>query len=87
MFNLSVKRIGQINLADDGKCDIVDGIRRGLDREYKDWKSPSGTHMVPDSFPSHRSDKGPIAEKVIYDLLHQCGTQRKEPMFVVQSVT
>ena len=85
MFNLSVKRIGQINLADDGKCDIVDGIRRGLDREYKDWKSPSGTHMVPDSFPSHRSDKGPIAEKVIYDLLHQCGTQRKEPMFVVHS--
>ena len=85
MFNLSVTSIVQKSLVDDGKYNIVDGIRRGLDREYKDWKSPSGTHMVPDSFPSHRSDKGPIAEKVIYDLLHQCGTQRKEPMFVVHS--
>ena len=75
----------QNNLADDGKYGIVDAICDGLYREYKDWKSPSGTYMVPDAFPSHRSDKGPIAEEVIYDLLHQCGTQRKEPMFVVHS--
>ena len=75
----------QNNLADDGKYGIVEVICDGLYREYKDWKSPSGTYMVPDAFPSHRSDKGSIAEKVIYDLLRQCGTQRKEPMFVVHS--
>ena len=85
MFGLSVKSIGQNNPADEGKCDIVDGICHGLDREYPDWKSPSGTHLVPTSFPPHRSDKGPIGEKDIYDLLHQFGTQRKEPMFVVHS--
>lgn len=83
MFGLS--SIEQNNLADEGKCDIVDGIRHGLDREYPDWKSPSGTHMVPDSFPSHRSNRGSIGEEHIYNLLHQFGTQRKEPMFVVYS--
>ena len=83
MFGLSDNSIGRFsNLADE---DIVDGIRRGLDREYPDWKSPSGTHMVPASFPSHRSNKGSIGEKDIYNLLLQCGTQRKEPMFAVHS--
>jgi len=83
MFRLSENSIGQFNnLADE---DIVDEVRRGLDREYPDWKSPSGTHMVPASFQSHRSNKGPIAEKDIYDLLHQWGTQHEEPMFAVYS--
>ena len=70
---------------DEGKYDKEDGIRRGLDREYPDWKSPKETHMVPASFPSHQNDKGSIAEKVIYDRLHRCGIKRKEPMFVVHS--
>lgn len=83
MFGLSENSIVQFNnLADE---DIVDGIRRGLDREYPDWKSPSGTYMVPHSFTSQQSNKGSIAEKDIYDLLHQWGTQRKEPMFALYS--
>lgn len=85
MFGLSIKSIGQNNPADEGKFDIVDGICHGLDRVYPDWKSPSKTHMVPTPLLSHRSDKGAIAEKDIYDLLHRFGTQRKEPMFVVHS--
>ena len=75
----------QINPGDEGRYDMVEGIRLGLDREFRDWKSPRGTHMVPDSFPSHQSNKGSSAEEVIYDLLKQCGTQCEEPMFVVHS--
>lgn len=80
-----MKRSVHNNLADEGKYDMVDGIRSGLDREYPDWKNPNGTHMVPASFLSHQNNKGSIAEKVIYDLLHDCGIKRKEPMFVVHS--
>lgn len=75
----------QINPGDEGRYDMVEGIRLGLEREFRDWKSPGGTHMVPDAFPSHQSNKGSSAEEVIYDLLKRCGTQREEPMFVVHS--
>ena len=60
-----MKRSVHNNLADEGKYDMADGIRSGLDREYPDWKNPNGTHMVPASFPSHQNNKGSIAEKVI----------------------
>lgn len=64
---------------------MVEGIRLSLDREYPNWKNPKRTHMVPDSLPSHQSNKGSSAEEVIYDRLKECGTQREEPMFVVHS--
>ena len=75
----------QINPGDEGRYDMFKGICLGLDREYPDWKSPQRTHMVPDSFPSYQSNKGSSAEEVIYNLLKECGAQRKEPMFVVHS--
>ena len=75
----------QINPGDAGRYDIVEGIRLGLDREYSDWKDPQGTHMVPDLFPSDQKDKGKIAEERVYNLVQECGTRRKEPMFVVHS--
>ena len=78
----------QINPGDEGRHDMVEGIRLGLDRGYPDWKNPQRTHMVPDPLPSHQSNKGSSAEEVIYDRLKECGTQRKErkePMFVVHS--
>ena len=75
----------QINPGDEGRYDMVEGIRLSLDREYPNWKNPKRTHMVPDSLPSHQSNKGSSAEEVIYDRLKECGTQREEPMFVVHS--
>ena len=81
---MAEKRV-QINPGDAGTYDVVEGTRLGLDREYPDWKSPRGTHMVPDLFPSDQRDKGKIAEESVYNLLQRCGTQRKEPMFVVHS--
>ena len=84
MLGLTGKRV-QINPRDAGRYDIVEGICLGLDREYPGWKSPRGTHMVPDFIPSDQRDKGKIAEESVYSLLQKCGTQRKEPMFVVHS--
>ena len=75
----------QINPGDEGRYDMVEGIRLSLDREYPNWKNPKRTHMVPDSLPSHQTNKGSSAEEVIYDRLKECGTQREEPMFVVHS--
>ena len=77
---------GPKNLSDDGERNLDDGIRCGLDREYPDWKNPTGTCMCPESFPSKPGDdKGQKAEEVVYTLLQQLGTQNKEPMFVIHS--
>ena len=77
---------GQKDLSHDGKCNLDDGIRKGLDRDYAGWRYPEGTYMVPDSFPKKRSDdKGVKAEEVVYNLLQQLGAQNNEPMFVVHS--
>ena len=78
----------QINPGDEGRHNMVEGIFLGLNREYPDWKSPQRTHMVPDLFPSDQRDQRnqeTIAEERVYSLLQKCGTQRKEPMFVVHA--
>ena len=85
MFSNYVKISVQNDLADDGKLNMVDGICHRLDGEYPDWKSPTQTYMVPDSFPFRQGDKGPSEEYIIYSLLQKCGEQRKEPMFVTHS--
>lgn len=79
-----MRRSVQENFDDEGIHEIEKGICLGLDEEYRDWKSPERTHMVPDSFPSNPRDKGAIAEERVYNLLQECGGG-KEPMFVVYS--
>ena len=85
MLGNSVKISVQNDLADEGKHNMVDGICLGLDGEYPNWKNPTQTYMVPESFPSRQGDKGSSAEHIMYCLLQKCGEQRKEPMFVVHS--
>ena len=85
MLGNSVKISVQNDLADEGKHNMVDGICLGLNGEYPDWKNPTQTYMVPDSFPSRQGDKGSSAEYIIYSLLQECGANLKEPMFVVHS--
>ena len=81
MFGFGLK-----NLSDDGKQNLDDGIRCGLDREYPDWKNPIGTRMCPESFPyKPGDDKGQKAEELVYTRLQQLGTQNSEPMFAVYS--
>ena len=85
MLGNSVKISVQNDLADEGKHNMVDGICLGLDGEYPNWKTPTQTYMVSDSFPSRKGDKGSSAEYIIYSLLQECGANLKEPMFVVHS--
>ena len=86
MVRYSLKSCGKKDLADKGKCEWDDGIRSGLDREYPDWKDPSKTYMIPESFP-HRANnqKGLHAEEKVYNLLQQLGNKNTETMFVVHS--
>ena len=81
-----VKSCGRKDLSDDGKRDLDDGIRSGLDREYPNWKNPQGTYMVPDFFQTKdNGDRGENAEKTVYTLLEQLGKLNNEQMFVVHS--
>lgn len=75
---------GQRDLADDGKRKWDSEIEKSLDAEYRDWRYPETTHMIPDEL-HKQGNAGEIAEKIIFDLLKSFGEKRKEPMFVVHS--
>lgn len=87
MIGAPLKSYGQENLADDGTRVWDDELRSRLDKEYSDWKYPKGTYMVPPSFKGlgNDADEGKKAEEKVYNLLHDLGREKNEPMFVVHS--
>ena len=81
---LGVRGRGQKNLRDDGKRDWDEEIKNCLDHEYKDWKNPQTTYMIPEKL-QKAGNKGDDAETQVFNLLKAFGEKRNEPMFVVHS--
>lgn len=75
------------SLDEDGIRWLDEELEKALDHDYPDWKNPSKTYMVPCTFEmkGNRDEKGQLAEKKVFDLLHDFGNHNKEPMFVVHS--
>ena len=84
MIGAVVRSRGQRDLTDDGKRDWDKEIENCLDYEYKDWRNPETTCMIPETLQKAGS-KGEIAETQVFNLLKAFGEERNEPMFVVHS--
>lgn len=81
-------KVGALSsLEDDGERSLDDQLEAGLNHDYPDWKNPHQTWMIPAVFQMKGSgnEKGQLAEKKIFDLLHEFGNCRDEQMFVVHS--
>lgn len=87
MGDYQLKACGQKDLEDNGKRDLDEEICIHLDNNYKNWRHPETTYMVPPVFISKMAnpDIGEITEKDFYDLLQEFGETRSEPMFVIHS--
>ena len=75
------------SLKDDGYRSLDDLLEAGFNLDYLDWKNPHQTWMIPPVFEMKGSanEKGRLAEKKIFDLLHEFGNCHNEPMFVVHA--
>lgn len=84
---LGVKVGARASLEDDGIRCLDDQLKAELNRDYPGWQLPSQTWMVPNTFEMKggRDKRGQLAEEKIFNLLHDFGKNRKEPMFVVHS--
>ncbi|XP_044184808.1 uncharacterized protein LOC122964953 [Acropora millepora] len=81
-------KVGALRSFDeDGIIWLDEELEKALDHDYPDWKNPSKTYMVPCTFEmkGNRDEKGQLAEKKVFDLLHDFGNHNEEPMFVVHS--
>ena len=83
-----VRRFCQKHLNDDGFGDWDTEIEEFLDRNYKDWKDPKKTYMVPPVFEDKHHNDGVKAEMNFFELLQAFGERRAklgEGMFVIHS--
>lgn len=82
---IGVKVGALTSLEDDGIRCLDDQLKAELNRDYPGWEFPSQTWMVPDAFEmkGSRDKRGQLAEEKTFNLLHEFGNNRKEPMFVV----
>ena len=81
-------KVGALRSFDeDGIRWLDEELEKALDRDYPDWKNPSKTHMIPPTFEmkGNLDETGQLAEKKVFDLLHDFGNHNNEPMFVIHS--
>ena len=85
MVGAAEVKVGACGFLDDnGIRRLDDQLKAELNRNYQDWKNPRQTWMIPPVFEmkGSKDERGQLAEKKNFHLLHDFGDCHNEPMFV-----